>query len=378
MRRLRQDLDHATSAALLLAVVAAVLTGVLAHVWDLNDFGWHTWSGYVMAALALAHVALSWRRLASYARFRLRPRRARARRTAVARRTAASRPGLGGGQEVRVPLPRAAAAGLVSRRGLLGLGVGGVSGWLAGRGLRSPPVIAGGEDLGVVYHEWSKPGVVDALGTLADWGEEPAPYKRYRGVPGVALPAVAGSTAVHAALRERRSVRDYAGRPMDLTTLSDVLHLTAGRRDEGGRTHPSSGALYPLEMYPVVHDVDGVPSGVYHYDVRAHALSLLREGDFRGEVSRHGLMQDFLGGANVVLLVTQILQRMRPRYQDRSYRYGLLEAGHLGQNAYLAATGLGLGACAVGAFLDDEVNALLGVDGREEACVYMLSIGTVS
>lgn len=88
-------------------------------------------------------------------------------------------------------------------------------------------------------------------------------------------------------------------------------------------------------------------------------------------------MQDFLGDANVVLFLTVIFQRMRFKYQDRTYRYGLIEAGHLGQNAYLAATSMGLGACAIGAFLDDDMNRMLGVDGRTEAAVYMLSVGTV-
>ena len=68
---------------------------------------------------------------------------------------------------------------------------------------------------------------------------------------------------------------------------------------------------------------------------------------------------------------------MRPRYQDRSYRYGLLEAGHVGENVYLAAMSMGLGACGVGAFMDDAINDMLGVDGVEEAVVYMLAAGRI-
>lgn len=43
----------------------------------------------------------------------------------------------------------------------------------------------------------------------------------------------------------------------------------------------------------------------------------------------------------------------------------------------LAATSLGLGACAVGAFLDDDLNALLGLDGEEEAALYIIAAGKV-
>ena len=88
-----------------------------------------------------------------------------------------------------------------------------------------------------------------------------------------------------------------------------------------------------------------------------------------------GLSQAFLGECGAVLFVSMILQRMRPKYQDRSYRYGLLEAGHVGENAYLAATALGLGACGVGAFMDDAINEMLGLDGVEEVVVYLLALG---
>ena len=90
---------------------------------------------------------------------------------------------------------------------------------------------------------------------------------------------------------------------------------------------------------------------------------------------RQGIHQEFLGECGAVLFLTQVLQRMRPKYQDRSYRYGLLEAGHIGENGYLAATSAGLGACGVGAFMDDAINDMLGVDGVEEAAVYILAVG---
>ena len=92
---------------------------------------------------------------------------------------------------------------------------------------------------------------------------------------------------------------------------------------------------------------------------------------------QHSLQKAFLGECNVVIFLTMIMQRMRPKYQDRSYRYGLIEAGHLGQNIYLAATSMGLGACAVGAYMDDAINEMLGIDGVEEFSVYMLSVGKV-
>jgi SagB-type dehydrogenase family enzyme len=274
---------------------------------------------------------------------------------------------------------------LVSRRGLFGLAIGGAGGALLGRGLRTPPPIEAGSDVGVVYHQWSKPGVLDALGTLTSWGPPVELYKSHPGTPQFALPPVRldddPGLPTAQAIATRRSIRSYEPTPMSLDQLSRLLYLSGGitSRLHGNarRAAPSSGALYPIEIYPVIHRVEGVEPGVYHYDIRSHGLEQLRAGDFRAHVVQQGIAQEFLGDCGVVLFVTMILQRMRPKYQDRSYRYGLLEAGHVGENAYLAATSMGLGACGVGAFMDDAINEMLGVDGVEEAVVYMLAAGNV-
>ncbi|MDQ3451978.1 MAG: SagB family peptide dehydrogenase [Actinomycetota bacterium] len=380
MRRLRHDLNHLISAGLFLVAVAAILTGTVAHLWDLNDFSWHTYSGYAMTAFALAHVCLNWRKMVAYARFRFRPTPTRG--PAPSRQTAAKpAPALLAGPLTPAVVGRATGTALLSRRGLLGLGVGGLAGVFAGRGLRPPPVIPGGADVGVVYHEWSKPGVLDAIGAVADWGERPPQYKTYPAAESIALPppAVDGGLPTEEAIARRHSTRNYSGTTMGLDELSRVLWSTCGMNHERGglRSHPSSGALYPIEVYPVVHNVDGLEPGVYHYGLQDHSLASVRAGDLRAAVVRQGLMQEFLGQANVVLVLTVIFQRMRFKYQDRSYRYGLIEAGHIGQNTYLAATSMGLGACAVGAFMDDAINKMLDIDGRDEAAVYMVSVGRV-
>ena len=95
--------------------------------------------------------------------------------------------------------------------------------------------------------------------------------------------------------------------------------------------------------------------------------------DFMGGGIRHNLLKKKYEGN----ILSAIFQRLRWKYRERTYRYALLEAGHIGQNLYLAATSMGLGACAVGAFLDDELNDLLGLDGQEEAALYMISVGQV-
>ena len=389
MSRIVRDLDFLTSVGLLMSAVVTATTGVIADLWDLNDFWYHTVSGYVMGGFGIAHVWLNRERLFGYARFRWKSLRA------TAAGVPAGRPAnigtvrdADGDRDAEPTRPGAwLARALVSLRGLLGLAIGAVGGAILGRGLRPAPPIEAGSDVGVIYHQWSKPGLLDAFGSVSNWGQPVELYKAYPGARTLVLPPVAldarldHGLATGRAIVTRRSTRAYAPTPMTIEELSQLLFLTggitAGLHGNARRAAPSSGALYPIELYAVVHRVEGIEPGVYHYAYREHALEQVRAGDFRTPVVEQGIAQEFLGECGVVLFVTMILQRMRPKYQDRSYRYGLLEAGHIGENAYLAATSMGLGACGIGAFMDDAINEMLGVDGVEEAVVYMLATGKV-
>jgi SagB-type dehydrogenase family enzyme len=371
LRRVRQDMDHLNNWVLLVVTAGTILTGLIVQLWDLHGFTWHTYLGYAMTAAVIVHLSLNMRKLLAYSSFRVRKG---IRTVAGGGRPAAPR---------KVPPPvgvvATSKAVMLSRRGLVGLALGAAGGYVIGHGLRPTVNLDRGADLGLVYHQWSSdPGMVDAVGALTNLGRQPPLYKTYGDVPRVALPSAsptAGSTAT--VMDRRRSVRAYSPQPMTAEELSQVLLLTAGLNSDGRRHHPSSGALYPIETYVVVHNVSGISPGVYHYGVENHVLEQVRAGDFRETVVRRGLDQQFLGECGAVVYLTMIFQRMRFKYGERSYRYGLIEAGHLGQNLYLSATSLGLGACAVGAYDDEGIDALLGIDGREEVSVYLLSLGRV-
>jgi len=284
----------------------------------------------------------------------------------------------------RAPLP--------GRRTLLAsalAAVGGfVLGWLAPRqrGAEPPAETAalgaadlGTADLGAFYHQWSKPGHGPALGAAPDWGRQAARTKTYPDVPRIPLPDPSGWQALglEQAIESRRSVRDYTAQPLTLDALSRLLHAAQGITEprRGFRAAPSAGALYPIELYPVVRDVAGLEPGIYHYAVQEHALEQVQAGDPHSAVMQAGLGQSVLGQAAVCFVLSAIFQRTRFKYRERAYRYVLLEAGHVGQNLCLAATGLGLGACTVGAFDDDDLNELLGLDGQEEAALYIIAVG---
>ncbi len=158
--------------------------------------------------------------------------------------------------------------------------------------------------------------------------------------------------------------------------MPSSLPPATGITGSGGfRTAPSAGAQYPIETYVVAARVEGIAPVIYHYAAADHALERVRGGTFGGDLVIAGLGQGFLGQAPVVLVLSAIFGRLRWRYRERAYRYALLEAGHIGQNVYLAAEAAGLGACAVGAFFDDALNRLLDLDGVEEAALMLLPVG---
>jgi SagB-type dehydrogenase family enzyme len=184
------------------------------------------------------------------------------------------------------------------------------------------------------------------------------------------------------AIRTRRSLRDFdPSQPLTQAELSQLLWATQGLTldpsDGRFRASPSAGALHPLDTYLVINRVNGLPSGIAQYDVRSAGLDLLAERDFSQEVAAAALEQEMAADCGVVFIWVAVPGRCKPKYRDRAHRYIYLDAGHLGAQLHLAAVALGLGCCAIGAFLDDEVNALVSVDGETETAVYLSVVGHV-
>ena len=214
-----------------------------------------------------------------------------------------------------------------------------------------------------------------------DWASKPEPYKRYPAALKVQRdqPKTDDGAPLWDVLRRRRSVRHFTPEPMTKSDLSQLLWAAQGItkvvQGAGFRTAPSAGALYPVETYLVVNSVTEVESGIYHYAVEKHELDQLRAGDFRMAVTQAALDQEMAYHANVVFIWTALFERARWKYKQRAYRYVYLDAGHIAQNVALAAVALDLGSCQIAALYDDEVNALIGVDGVEESVLYMTVVG---
>ncbi len=183
-------------------------------------------------------------------------------------------------------------------------------------------------------------------------------------------------------LARRRSERNTTPDPLRVEELVKILWAAQGITARAGmyllRTAPSAGALYPFETYLYVDKVEDISQGIYHFDVADFTLARLQEGNFNQVVTAASLGQPVVGRAAVVLIWTAMMLRCMVKYRDRAVRYIAMDLGHVCQNVQLAATALGFGSCPVGAFYDDEMNRLIGVDGEEETVLYMVTVGKLN
>lgn len=161
-------------------------------------------------------------------------------------------------------------------------------------------------------------------------------------------------------LQQRRSIREFGKGPVNLAILGQLLWAAQGiSHPQGLRTAPSAGALYPLELYVVAGEVEGLPSAVYHYLPEGHRLLETAPGDRRQALARAALDQSWLSDAAVIVVFTAIYARTTCKYGDRGVRYVHMEVGHAAQNLFLQAGAEALGSVVVGAFQDDEVSMVL-------------------
>jgi SagB-type dehydrogenase family enzyme len=191
-------------------------------------------------------------------------------------------------------------------------------------------------------------------------------------------PASAGTVSVEQAIGERRSMRSFSERALDLEHVSQLCWAAAGATIDAlsgpTRAAPSAGGLYPCELYLVAGLVDGLEAGVYHYRWRDHSLERTGTGDRRRDLSAAALGQRFLAEAPACFVIVAVYQRTTRKYGQRgAERYVAMDAGHAAENLALQAVALGLGTTTVGAFEDAAVARILGL--REEVPLTIMPVG---
>jgi SagB-type dehydrogenase family enzyme len=143
------------------------------------------------------------------------------------------------------------------------------------------------------------------------------------------------------------------------------------------RAYPSSGALYAVEIYPVVFRVDGLQPGVYHYRAVENELEIVRPGLDPRDVAGAALPveREMVSGAAVMICLTGCFPRHERKYGEGGYRMMVAEAGHISQNLTLAATALGLSARPFGGVFEDLLNRDLGLNTADEQFLLAVLVG---
>lgn len=191
-------------------------------------------------------------------------------------------------------------------------------------------------------------------------------------------PIYEGKTSVEKAILERRSVRDYKDKPLQISEISQILWSAQGITEKGNgfRSAPSAGATYPLEVYVVVGNVNDLPCGIYKYEPQEHGLVKILEGDKREELCSAAHGQSSVVDASAVLVFSAVYERTTHRYGERGIRYTHMEVGHAGQNVHLQAVSLNLGTVVIGAFNDSQVKKVINLP-KEEEPLYLMPVGKV-
>jgi SagB-type dehydrogenase family enzyme len=191
-----------------------------------------------------------------------------------------------------------------------------------------------------------------------------------------------GTLSVRDAIAQRRSLRAYADTPLSLEELSYLVWAAQGVHEvwrDGialRRTVPSAGARHPFETYLVVHRVEGLEIGLYRYLSVEHRLLQLRTDPrlpAQAAAACHG--QTFVARSAVTFIWTALPYRTEWRYALMAPKLVSLDAGHVCHSLYLAAESIGAGVCAIAAYGQAEIDALLGVDGEDEFAIYVAPIG---
>lgn len=233
---------------------------------------------------------------------------------------------------------------------------------------------------GDLWEEWGSLELDQKLGLPLPALEKPFP----NGSPLIDLVSpdefTSGSMPVSQAIRLRQSCRKYLPNPLTLEELSFLLFATQGVKSiimDGyatRRTVPSGGARHPFETYLAVLNVDSLAQGLYRYLAIEHKLLLLQEEPQIGVKISDGCA-DFASGSAVTFIWTAVPYRTEWRYGPLAAKLIAQDSGHVCQNLYLACTAIQAGTCAVGAYSQKKMDALLGVDGVDEFTVYCAPVG---
>jgi len=217
-------------------------------------------------------------------------------------------------------------------------------------------------------------------------GQQPAAYTPRNGRPlPLSVSGATGGPALADVLAVAEPVNRFEGRAVRGEELLPPLRKAFGvQRTVGGllgehhfRSYPSGGARHPFEIYLVSKGIDGVPTGVYHFDSRSGDLIAIPDRGDAHDIDAACFGKGGIRSADAVLVLTCRWLRHSWKYRyARSYRMLLLEAGHIVQAVTLAMIRHGLNVYHCPSIDDRLVGQVLALgDDCAEGPLYALGLG---
>ena len=202
-------------------------------------------------------------------------------------------------------------------------------------------------------------------------------YKEYPRLNFTALEQSNVKTEFDELLNLRESQRYFSDRSIGFNILSDILYscrIVDTAREPERRTYPSGGARFPVETYLINYNVEKIPEGAYHYNIKNNGLEMLLENSLKKH--RREFISPYLENPAATIIFTSVISRSEIKYGYKAFQYSFIESGHMAQNMLLKCSELGIGACPVSGFVNDTITTILDLTDQE-LVLYTLSLGWV-
>ena len=143
-----------------------------------------------------------------------------------------------------------------------------------------------------------------------------------------------GGKPLAQAIWARRSIREYADKPVPIEVLSNLLWTACGvnRPASADRTVPSWRHAIESEIFVAAAD------GAWSYDARAHRLTQVIADDIRAQTG----VQDYVGSAPLNLVYVADGGRLGGASADEKRLWAFTDTGFIGRNVYLFCASEGL------------------------------------
>jgi len=191
------------------------------------------------------------------------------------------------------------------------------------------------------------------------------------------------------ALESRRSIRRHDDdAPITGPALGEFLYRCArvravfddGHQELSSRPYPGGGAVYELELYPLVRHAAGLAAGLYRYEPQGHQLELVAQpGPKLSLLLEYGQRTAAMESPpQVLILIAARFARAMWKYESMAYALVLKDVGVMYQTMYLVATALGLAPCSLGGGNSVAFADAAGLDPYAETSVGEFVLGSAA